>query len=76
MASRFQNLRPGVLVLALAISVFIWAVAQGTSSVQESFDVPVELIGVEEGLVVTDQSSDSINVRVRGSRASRDPTGR
>jgi len=70
MASRFQNLRPGVLILALAISVFIWAVAQGTSSIQESFDVPVELVGVEEGLVVTDQSSDSINVRLRGSRAS------
>lgn len=70
MASRFQNLRPGIVVLALAISVFIWAVAQGTSSVQESFDVPVELVGIEEDLVVTDQSSDSIHVRLRGSRAS------
>lgn len=70
MASRIQNLRPGVLVLALAISVFIWAVAQGTSSIQESFDVPVELVGVEDGLVVTDQNSDSINVSLRGSRAS------
>jgi YbbR domain-containing protein len=69
MASRFQNLRPGVLILALAISVFIWAVAQGTSSMHQSFDVPVELVGVEESLVVTDQSSDAINVRLRGSRA-------
>lgn len=69
MASRFQNLRPGVLVLALAISVFIWAVAQGTSSIQQSFDVEVELVGVEDDLVVTDQSSDTINVRLRGSRA-------
>jgi len=68
-ASRFENLRPGVLVLALAISVFIWAVAQGTSSVIQSFDVEVELVGVEEGLVVTDQSSDEVNVRLRGSRA-------
>ena len=69
MASRFQNLRPGMLVLALAISVFIWAVAQGTSSVQQSFDVKVELVGLEESLVVTEQSSDAINVRLRGSRA-------
>ena len=69
MASRFENLRPGVLVLALAISVFIWAVAQGTSSVIQSFDVEVELVGVEEGLVITDQSSDEVNVRLRGSRA-------
>lgn len=70
MASRFENLRPGVLLLALAISVFIWAVAQGTSSVIQSFDVEVELVGVEDGLVITDQSSDEINVRIRGSRAS------
>lgn len=69
MASRFQSLRPGLLVLALAISVFIWGVAQGTSSVQQSFDVEVELVGVEESLVVTEQSADSINVRLRGSRA-------
>lgn len=69
MASRFQNLRPGALVLALAISVFIWAVAQGTSSVQQSFEVEVELVGVEDDLVVTEQSADSINVRLRGSRA-------
>ena len=69
MASRFQNLRPGMLVLALAISVFIWAVAQGTSSVQQSFDVEVELVGLEESLVFTEQSSDAINVRLRGSRA-------
>lgn len=69
MASRFQNLRPGVFLLALAISVFIWAVAQGTSSVIQSFDVEVELIGVEDGLVITDQSSDEVNVRLRGSRA-------
>ncbi|MGB0619878.1 MAG: CdaR family protein [Myxococcota bacterium] len=69
MASRFENLRPGVFVLALAISIFIWFVAQGTSSVIQSFDVEVELVGVEEGLVVTDQSSDEVNVRLRGSRA-------
>ncbi|MHA7839048.1 MAG: CdaR family protein [bacterium] len=69
MASRFQNLRPGVLILALAISVFIWAVAQGTSNITRSFDVPVELVGVEESLVITDQSSDAVHVRLRGSRA-------
>ena len=69
MASRFENLRPGVFVLALAISIFIWFVAQGTSSVIQSFDVEVELVAVAEGLVVTDQSSDEVNVRLRGSRA-------
>lgn len=69
MAARFENVRPGVLILALAISVFIWGVAQGTSSVQTSFDVPVELVGVDESLVVTEQSADAINLRLKGSRA-------
>jgi len=69
MASRFENLRPGVLILAIAISVFIWAVAQGTSSEYISFDIPIELASIDESLVVTDQSSDSINVSLRGSRA-------
>ncbi len=69
MASRFENLRPGVLILAIAISVFIWAVAQGTSSEYISFDIPIELVSVDESLVITDQSSDSINVSLRGSRA-------
>lgn len=58
-----------MLLLALAISVFIWAVAQGTSSIQQSFEVEIELVGVEKDLVVTEQSADSINVRLRGSRA-------
>lgn len=69
MAPRFENVRPGVAILALAISVFIWGVAQGTSSVQTSFDVPVELVGVDEGLVITEQSADAINLRLKGSRA-------
>lgn len=69
MASRFQGLRPGMFLLALAISIFIWAVAQGTSSVQQSFDVEVELDGLGEDLVVVEQSADTVNVRLRGSRA-------
>ncbi|MEZ4330455.1 MAG: CdaR family protein [Myxococcota bacterium] len=68
-SSRFRNIRPGLLFLALAISIFIWAVAQGTSSVQQSFDVDLELVGVEDDLVVVEQSAESINVRLRGSRA-------
>jgi len=64
-----DNLRPGVLMLALAIAGFLWGIAHGSSSVERSFDIPVELHRMNEGLVVTDQSVDQINVRVMASRA-------
>jgi YbbR domain-containing protein len=57
------------MVLALAIAVFLWVVAQGSTSIHYSFDIPVEIHGVEDALVVTSQSSDDINVRVTGTRA-------
>ena len=66
---RFATFRPGLLLLALAIAIFLWGIASGTSSSERGFDVPVELSKLGEDLVVTDQSSDSINIRVMGSRA-------
>jgi len=69
MARRFENVRPGVLLLALAIALFLWGVAHGSSSIERTFDLPVALYGMPETLVVTDQSVDAINVRVMGSRA-------
>jgi len=65
----FSSFHPGLLLLALAIAIFVWGIASGTSSAERGFDVPVELTGLAEDLVVTDQSADSINVRVMGSRA-------
>jgi YbbR domain-containing protein len=69
MARASSNFRPGVLLLALAIAVFLWGVAQGSTSIRYSFDIPVEIHGVRDTLVVTDQSADAINVGVMGSRA-------
>jgi YbbR domain-containing protein len=66
---RFSGLRPGVLLLALAIASFLWGIAHGSSSVERSFDIPVELHRLNDTLVVTDQSVDQVNVRVQGSRA-------
>jgi YbbR domain-containing protein len=66
---RRSNFRPGLMLLALAISIFIWGVAQGSTDIRSSFDIPVEIHGVEESLVVTDQSADEVNVGVMGSRA-------
>lgn len=58
----------GYKVLAVVIAIFLWGVAHGTSSVERGFDLPIVLQGVPDDLVVTDQTSDEINVRVRGSR--------
>ncbi len=69
MARTASNFRPGILLLALAIAAFLWAVAQGSTSIRTSFDVPVEIHGVGDALVVTNQSVDAINVGVMGSRA-------
>ena len=68
-ARGFSSFRPGLLALALAIAIFLWGIASGTSSAERGFDVPIELTGLADGLVVTDQSVDSINIRVMGSRA-------
>jgi YbbR domain-containing protein len=57
------------LILALAIAVFLWGIASGTSNAERGFDIPVVLDRMPENLVVTDQSIDDINVRVMGSRA-------
>ena len=69
MARSPGNLRFGVLVLALAIAGFLWGLAHGASDIERGFDVPVELHGLADTLVMTDLSSDVVNVQVLGSRA-------
>lgn len=59
----------GLRVLAVLIAGLLWVVAHGSSSVEKGFDVPVAFHGVPETLVITDQNSDVVNVRVKGSRA-------
>lgn len=69
MAARFTSFRPGLLVLALAIAIFLWGIASGTTSIERGYDIPVQLTKLNEDLVVTDQSVDAINIRVMGSKA-------
>ena len=61
---------PGLMILAVVIAVFLWGVAHGSASIELGFDVPVALKAVPETLVSTELSSDAINIRVRGTRAS------
>ncbi len=66
---RRSNFRPGLMLLALVIALFLWGVAQGSTDIRYSFDLPVEIHGVADNLVVTDQSASEVNVGVLGSRA-------
>ena len=66
---RRSNFRPGLMLLALVIALFLWGVAQGSTDIRYSFDIPVEIRGISDDLVVTDQSVSEVNVGVLGSRA-------
>jgi YbbR domain-containing protein len=61
----FGNL--GLKILALAIGLFLWTVARGSSNVERGFDIPVTVHGLPDDLVVVDQGAESVNVRVSGS---------
>ena len=66
---RFENFRPGALLLAFLISLFLWAIAQAETNIERIFDAPIELQGLDDTLVVTGQSVDAVNISVSGSRA-------
>lgn len=63
----FRNF--GYKLLALGVALLLWGVSHGTNPVERSFDVSMVLRGVPENLIVTDQSTDAVNIRVKGSRA-------
>jgi YbbR domain-containing protein len=63
---RKKNLR--YAVLAIVISLILWSIAHGSSSVERGFDIPVVFHDLPDTLVITDQSDREINIRVLGSR--------
>jgi YbbR domain-containing protein len=63
----FQNLI--YKVVALLVAAVLWAAVQGSASIEESIDLPIELQGVPESLVVVGQSALEVNLRIKGSRA-------
>jgi len=70
MAMRKQgsgNLRYGFM--AVAIAMVLWGIAHGEKRTERNVDIPVALYGLPDDIVVTDQSTREINIRVQGSRA-------
>lgn len=62
-----RNVRMGLL--ALVIASILWGIAHGSSSVERGLDIPVSFHDLPDDLVITGQSTDQVNIRVRGSRA-------
>ena len=56
-------------LLALIISAVLWAMSHGTSKIEKGFDIPVVFEGIPEDLVITEKSTQVINIRVLGPRA-------
>ncbi len=69
MAAPTSKLRFGILMLAIGLSSVLWSVAHCSSSDERGYDVPIELAGLQDTLVVTDQRVGAVNIRVMGSRA-------
>ena len=67
--ARGSNLHFGTLLLAIAIALVLWGMAHGASQTERSFDLPVVFQGIPENVVITDQTADVVNVRLRGTRA-------
>jgi YbbR domain-containing protein len=63
----FSNLR--YKVVALLAALLLWGVSHSTSSVERGFDIPVVPGNVPEDLVITGQSTDAVNIRVRATNA-------
>jgi YbbR domain-containing protein len=56
-------------LLSAVVAMFLWAVAQGSSSIERSYDIPVVIEGIPENAVITDQNADKVNMRVMGRRS-------
>jgi YbbR domain-containing protein len=67
MARRGPSLR--LLALAVVLAMVLWSMAHGTASTEESFDIPIVFREIPDKIVITDQSTDEVNVRVLGTRA-------
>ena len=64
-----MRLHVGTLSLSFAIALVLWLMAHGTRSIERGVDIPVVFDGVSETLVITNQSTSTVNIRVLGSRA-------
>lgn len=68
-SARIGDLHPTTLLVAVVMAALIWSVAQGSSSIERGYDIPVVFQKVPGNLVLTGQSADVVNIQVRGGQA-------
>jgi len=56
-------------LLALAISAVLWGMTHGSAKKEKGYDIPVSFEGIPENLVITEKSTQVINIRVLGPEA-------
>jgi hypothetical protein len=59
----------GYKLVAVGVAFLLWGVAHSSSSIERGFDVPMVLRGLPDDLVIVEQSTGEVNVRIQGSRA-------
>lgn len=59
----------GYKLIAVGVAFMLWGVAHSSSSIERGFDVPTVLRGLPDDLVIVEQSTGEVNVRIQGSRA-------
>jgi YbbR domain-containing protein len=55
--------------MAVAIAMVLWGIAHGERRAERNVDIPVAFDGLPDDVVITEQSTSEINIRVQGSRA-------
>jgi len=61
------NLRYGLMAVVIAMA--LWGIAHGEKKAERNVDIRVVFNGLPDNLVITEQSTREINIRVQGSRA-------
>lgn len=64
---RSGNFKYGLM--AMLIATVLWGIAHGEKSTERNMDIPVVFYGLSDELVISEQSTNEINIRVQGSRA-------
>ena len=56
----------GLKLLSVVLAVFLWAVVVGEQKVEVTMNVPLEMKGLPRDLVMVNEPTDTLEVRVRG----------
>jgi YbbR-like protein len=56
----------GLKLLSVVLAIFLWAVVVGEQKVEVTMNIPLEIKGLPRGLVMINEPTDTLEVRVRG----------